>query len=161
LRAHAFGALYLRSALFNFELGEVERGAALIAKAAQTAPGFAQDERGFAQRVADEAFRIAGDRGALAAGVEFVETIFARLPSTAQPLGAGRSRALAALYAAEMFAQFDRGNRPATWGNAVRAVWHHPGLACDRGVLSVTAQALLGGKPWARWRRSRGAVART
>ena len=152
LRASAFCSLYLRSAVYNFELGNVERGANYVRLAVQADPGFAQDRSAFARRIADEGFRIARDKGNLAEGEAFVRRVFDHLPPTAAHLQTCRARALSGFYATAAFSHFAQGKRAATWRYVIQAIRYHPG-GTQRGLLSIGAQALLGGKPWARLRR--------
>jgi len=159
LRPLAFRSLYLRSAVYNFELGNVERGAHYIGMAVQADPDFGQDGNTFARRIADEGFRIAGDKGDLAAGETFIRRVFDHLPSAAAYLQTCRARALSGFYATAAFSQFAQGHRAATLQHIIRAIRYHP-ASTQRGLLSIGAQALIGGKPWARLRRrSRTAVA--
>ncbi len=152
LRPLAFRSLYLRSAVYNFELGNVEQGARYMGMAVRADPDFAQDGRAFARRIADEGFRIAEDKGDLAEGETFIRRVFAHLPSATAHLQTCRARALSGFYTTAAFSQFAQGNRVATLRHIIRAIRYHP-TSTQRGLLSIGAQALIGGKPWAKLRR--------
>ena len=155
LRPRAFAALYLRSAVWNFELGDTTLGSHYIERAVQADPGFGRDGNEFARRVAYEGFRIAGESGDIAEGVDFVNLVFEHLPPSAGKLREYRPHALSEIHMAAAFSQFERGNRAATLRHAIQAIRNYPPRARNRGLISIGVQALIGGKPWAMLLRSR------
>jgi len=156
LQPQAFTALYLRSAVYNFELRDVDRGSYYIGQAAQADPDFVKSGIIFARRVADEGFRIAGESGDLAKGMTFVNRVFDHLPPLAGTLQAYRPQALSELHMAAAFTRFELGNRAATWRHVIRAIRTYPPCARNRGLLSIGLQSLVGSKLWARLCRSGG-----
>ncbi|MCC7355150.1 MAG: glycosyltransferase [Anaerolineae bacterium] len=152
LQPQAFGALYHRSAMYNFELANVDRGAHYVEQAVQADPDLVKDGSTFARHIADEGFRIAHEKGDLNEGVAFVRRVFDHLPPEAANLRVYRADALSGIYATAAFSQFEQGNRRATLQHVIRSIRYHPS-GTRRGLLSIGAQALIGGKPWARLRR--------
>jgi glycosyltransferase involved in cell wall biosynthesis len=144
LRAQAFGGLYLRSALLNYELGDVERGADYMRRAVETDPGLLEKREWLAERGANEGWRIADEKGDLAVGETFIRQVF-HSPHGLKSIG---STALAKYFMNGAFAAFSAGDRTKTRQSVWRAVRQDPACLLNRGLVSIGAQSVLGGKPW-------------
>jgi glycosyltransferase involved in cell wall biosynthesis len=154
LRPHVFGALYVKSAMCNFALGETDIGANYLLQATKVHPESVRDAMALVQRVSAESLRFIGDSRKLSQGVAFINRVFDHLPSQAEDLRGYRSKALSEFHMAAAFRHFELGNRNLTWQQVIQAIFFDPACARNLGLLSIGLQSLIGGKPWAKLHRS-------
>lgn len=155
LRAHAFEALYLRTAIYNFELHNLQVGVEYLADAEQVRQGLTARPVAFARRLAEEGVRIAGSQRDFAAGKGFIKLVFANLPHTLHRLRRYQNRALAEFHMAAAFDAFSHHERRSTLAHIVAALAFAPICAGNLGLISIGLQSVVGSRLafWARRER--------
>jgi glycosyltransferase involved in cell wall biosynthesis len=144
LRSNAFGQLYLRSAMYNFEIGEQTEGNDYLGQAFRSDPNLLMDVGGLARRIADEALRVSANGLDAGTAERFVERVLAGIPETASQKAGLSGLARAELHAALAFKAYGRGARTAVVSNVGRALRDHPAMLANRGLVSIFIRSILG-----------------
>jgi hypothetical protein len=145
VQVRAYEALYLRSAIYNFELGNVAEGRAYLQQVAQVNPTVVENGRAFSRRVADEGFRISTEQEDFSAGLAFMDRVFTHLPESLHVLRHYQAQALADLHMAAAFTAFEQRRRGATLKHVTAALGAYPPCAGNLGLLSIGVRSAL---PW-------------
>ena len=149
LRTKAYEALYMRTALYNYELKNYEKGAANIQKAFSVAPEIYQNMYPLAKYIADNGVRIVGENKMnLTAGNKFIGDVFDHLPIPIQKKRYYHSIALSEFHMALAFTQFNLKDRRSTISHVTRALLASPGNIKNRGLISIALQSIFGKKFW-------------
>lgn len=137
IKPAAYRELYLRSALYNVEAGDLNAAANYLQRALKADPqiNFAP----LADQVAHIGFRIAGEQHDFAKGAQFVERFFDHAPAQAQTW---RAKALAELHMAAAFHEFAQGHRQDTRHHVAAAFRAHPATLGNRGLWSIGLKSL-------------------
>lgn len=140
LKTAAYRELYLRSALYNVESGDLNAAANYLQRALKADPQF--DLAVLADQVAHIGFRIAGEQEDFTTGAQFVERFFDHAPAQVQ---AWRARALAELHMAAAFHEFAQGHRQDTRHHVAAAFRANPATLGNRGLWSIGLKSLMAG----------------
>lgn len=145
LKHQALGFLFLRSAMYNAELGNLSLAAEHLANALEVYPAFEQDI--LPQRVAQEAFRLALEAGDYAVGLKFIEMAFANFPATTRQTTRQRRslqvKALACFWEILAFDAYSNNQPGAVWRNVIRVLRLQPRRIQNRGLIAITVRSLL------------------
>ncbi|NJM42027.1 MAG: glycosyltransferase family 2 protein [Anaerolineae bacterium] len=149
LEPTAFRELYLRSAIHNFELGDMKRAANYLEKMAAADPAYLRDQSdAFVKIIADIGFRLGSETGDFAKGLDYVRRVFDHLPQSlaaAQPL---RGQALAELHMAAAFTEHEQGSqtgsRQQIAQHAISAMRAHWPNVRNRGLWAIGLKSVLG-----------------
>lgn len=144
LRDQALGALFLRSAMYNVELGNLRIAAEQLACAVEADPAIEKEV--LPKRVAQEAFRLVKETGDFAAGSTFVESTFAHFPSVADRRRSLWAKASANLWEISAFDAYHDDRRSVVWRSVAMAVRFQPGLLRRRGLMAIAVRSALGVK---------------
>jgi hypothetical protein len=155
----AMRELFVRSALYNFELGDIERGKRHLARVAEADPTYASTRingvHPLAQLIADTGFRIGSDAARTSAssdagyqkGLTFIERVFTHMPPSMSALQATQGQAIAELHMAAAFAAHANGvprpNRSQVLNHVVHAMRNHWPNVRNRGLWAIAFKSIL------------------
>ena len=138
-KSHAYAHAYLRGAVHAFEAAQWVDAETDLAKAIELDPHLL-DRKG--QRIFDLLVGWANDAMAVDPA-RYIELAFAHLPPTAGVVQRRVKAALASLAMARFFSAYERGDYATVRRSLVKGVVLDPSWLVNRGVLSISARALL------------------
>lgn len=156
LRNQALGSLFLRSAVYNVELGNVALAAEQLASAFQADPTI--EEEVLLERVAQEAFRLVKETEDFSAGINFIEATFACFPPTASRRRSLRRKARSKLWEISAFDAYFNDHPGAVWRSIAMLLRLQPSRLRNRGLMAIAVKSALG---TGHWRKSIGQVIKT
>jgi glycosyltransferase involved in cell wall biosynthesis len=143
LRAQGIATIYLRAALSSLQTGQGEQGKRLLGKAIETDPSLLNRER-LVHLAVDRAKLIEIEYGSQQQALAYLSTFYANLPSHALKLYTSIREAVAWIYLGDAFDLHRCGDQAAVRRQIFQAIRHFPACLKNRGVLSITLEALLG-----------------
>jgi glycosyltransferase involved in cell wall biosynthesis len=149
LRSKAYEALYLRSAMYNYELNDNAKGASYIQKAFSVSPDLYQNMYPLAKLIADIGVRIMSEKNMNSTlGTAFIGNVFDHLPVPLQKRWLYHLKALSEFHMAVAFTQFGLKRHRSTVNHVARALLASPGNIKNLGLVSIALQSIFGKKIW-------------
>jgi len=144
-----------RAAILNFAQGASNRGAERLQEAVRLDPERWADAVLLGDMAFPYAVELARERGQGSA-LQFLDAVFRYVPPEVVGAAHVKRRLVARLYVELAFLNHSLGRRREVWSHAVRGLWHDPRWLQNRGLLSISLQALFGRAPVTFLRHLRG-----
>lgn len=140
LKDRAYGRAHLRGATYGYSAGLLAQAAADLEEALRLDPGLAS---GRAQALFD-LFVARANHPLTPNPYAFLSAVVKHLPPAAAALGRRRHEAIAAAAMARCFDAHLKRDWPVVRRSLIQAISNDPTWLCNRGVLSIVLQAVIG-----------------
>jgi len=135
-----------RAAILNFAQGASDKGAERLKEAVSLNLERWADAAPLGDMAFPYAVELARERGQRVA-LQFLDSIFKHVPPAVVGAARAKRRLVARLHVELAFLNHSLGRRREVWSHAVRGLWYDPRWLQNRGLLSISFQALFGHAP--------------